>query len=75
MAKKLSRPTQGERERLNKRRRLGASFGIKATRCKMKTYGGVFIMAGPAPRGMKPEQCENAALANGFCEKHNPEHW
>jgi len=32
MARKLSRPTQGERERLNRKRRYSASFGIKLGR-------------------------------------------
>lgn len=43
--------------------------------CKFVTYNGMFIMAGPAPRGVKPEQCQEKALSNGFCENHNPEHW
>jgi hypothetical protein len=47
----------------------------KAERCKMVTYGGFFIMAGPAPKGVKPERCPLPPLDNGFCEKHNPENW
>lgn len=46
----------------------------KAARCRMVTYGGFIVMAGPAPK-MKPERCMLPPLANGFCEKHNPENW
>lgn len=47
----------------------------KKPKCKMVTYGGFFIMAGPRPKGVKPKRCPDAALANGFCERHNPENW
>ena len=43
--------------------------------CKMVTYNGFFIMAGPPPRGAKPERCPLPARSNGFCEKHNPKDW
>lgn len=47
----------------------------KIEQCQMVTYNGFFVMAGPPPRGVKPERCSIPAKANGFCEKHDPKDW